>query len=148
MPAGSALTLLFAACTVIGVVVASTRPRHVLAATMGMLTIGQGIGHIALSVASEHHHDSASPLMLATHLVAIPVGALLIRAAEIGMRRAITSVRRFMVSLGIAPVPLDKPARAFAVDDRAVVRRLLVNPGIGRRGPPVHAPKLSHLVPA
>lgn len=140
--------LLFAACAVTGVVVASVRPRYGLASVMGMLAAGQGIGHIALSMSPEHHHHAASPTMPVAHLIAIPFGALIIRAAEVGMRRAITSVRRFIVALGITPVPTERPERTTSVDERAAVRLLLVSPGIGRRGPPATMDISAHLVPA
>ncbi|MGW5111949.1 hypothetical protein [Nocardia sp. NPDC004123] len=146
---GSALALLFAACTLIGVVVATLRPRYGIAGTMAMLAVGQSIGHAALSMSpGHHHHDSSSPSMLLAHLVAIPVGALVIRAAEAGMRRAITSVRRFILALGPIlrpPAPRLRPCRA---DDRAEARRLLVSPGIGRRGPPRARAPFPHLAPA
>ncbi|MFD0000616.1 hypothetical protein [Nocardia sp. NPDC127526] len=147
-PDGSSMALLVAACALIGVVVGSVRPRGGVAALMGMLTVGQAIGHVALSVSPTHHHHSVTPLMLAAHLVAIPVGAMLISAAEAGVRRAITSLRRFIVALGLAPVPPERPGRAFAADERAMARRLLVSPGIGRRGPPRNTNPLLHLTPA
>ncbi|MGV9838793.1 hypothetical protein ACWDUL_31965 [Nocardia niigatensis] len=145
---GSALAMLFAACTLIGVVVATLRPRYGLAGTMVMLAAGQSIGHAALSMPPGHHHHSSSPSMLLAHLIAIPVGALAIRAAEAGMRRAITSVRRFILALGSVPRPPARPARAHRADDRAEARRLLVSPGIGRRGPPVAAAPFIPLAPA
>ncbi|MEV6067254.1 hypothetical protein AB0L82_11930 [Nocardia sp. NPDC052001] len=147
-PAGSALALLFAACALIGVIVASVRPRYGLTSLMGMLAAGQGIGHIALSMSPGHHHHAASPSMLTAHLIAIPVGAMAIRAAEAGMRRAVTSVRRFILTLGLAPVPAERTARTTSTDERATVRLLLVSPGIARRGPPARARLLSHLAPA
>ncbi|MFD6356514.1 hypothetical protein [Nocardia tengchongensis] len=145
---GSALALLLAACTVIGVVVASLRPRYGLAGTMGMLAAGQAIGHAALSMSPGHHHHSSSPAMLIAHLVAIPVGAIVIRAAEAGMRRAVTSVRRFLLALGAVLAPRSNWMRPRVADDRAVARRLLVSPGIGRRGPPATAARYTDLVPA
>ncbi|MEU0546084.1 hypothetical protein [Nocardia sp. NPDC005978] len=148
LPAGSAVALLLAACGLIGVVVAALRPAHVLAATMGMLAVGQAVGHLALSMSPGHHQHGATPLMLAAHLVAIPVGALLIGAAEVGLRRAITSARRFMVALAGVLTPPERVAGAFRADERAVVRRLLVSPGIGRRGPPRGPIVFSHVVPA
>ncbi|WP_194852977.1 hypothetical protein [Nocardia sp. SYP-A9097] len=147
-PDGSALALLFAVCAVIGVVVASVRPRYGVASVMGMLAAGQGIGHIALSMSMGHHHHAMSPSMLVAHLVAIPFGALAIRAAEAGMRRAITSVRRFILALGITAVPAQRPARTTSVDERAAVRLLLVSPAIARRGPPERTRIPAHLVPA
>ncbi|MEU6580514.1 hypothetical protein [Nocardia sp. NPDC046763] len=145
---GSALALLFAACTLIGVVVATLRPRYGIAGTMAMLAAGQSIGHAALSMSPGHHHHGSSPSTLLAHLVAIPVGALVIRAAEAGMRRAITSVRRFILALGSILRPPAARLRPCLADDRAEARRLLVSPGIGRRGPPRADAPFSHLAPA
>ncbi|AYF75727.1 hypothetical protein D7D52_19865 [Nocardia yunnanensis] len=136
LPGGPSLTLLLAACTLVGVVVASLRPRYGAAGTMALLAAGQSIGHGALSLSPGHHHHGASPSMLPAHLVAIPVGAMVIRAAEAGLRRAVTSVRRFMQALGSVPVPAVRVARRRERDDRAEAGRLRVDPGIGRRGPP------------
>lgn len=145
-PEGSALALLLATCALIGVVVATVRPRSGVASTMAMLAVGQGIGHEALSMAPDHHHHGATLPMLVAHLVAIPVGAILIRAAEIGVHRAVTSVRRFIVGLGLVPVP-PGPAAQVSTDQSSVALRLLASSGIGRRGPPV-VRNLSLLAPA
>ncbi|WP_433665881.1 hypothetical protein ACQP06_19025 [Nocardia sp. CA-136227] len=144
---GSALPLLVGACTVIGVVVATLRPRYGLAGTMGLLAAGQALGHAALSMPPGHHHHSTPAGMLIAHLVAIPVGALVIRAAETGLRRAVTGVRRFLLALGAVLTPPTRPVHARVADDRAEARRLLVSPGIGRRGPPVAAASSIHLAP-
>ncbi|MBF6240358.1 hypothetical protein IU474_25265 [Nocardia otitidiscaviarum] len=132
---GSALALLIVACGLIGVVVASVRPRAGVLSTMGMLAVGQSVGHEALSMAPQQHQHGLSAGMVAAHLVAIPVGAFAIRAAEVGLRRAVTSVRRFIVALGPMPVA---PGRVLPVafDQRPVPARLLVSSGVGRRGPP------------
>ncbi len=115
---------------------------------MGLLAVGQTIGHLALSIAPGHHHPVAGSGMLAAHLVAIPVGATVIRAAETGMRRAITSVCRFVLAW-VAPMPAHGPARIVTTEDRIAVRRLLVSSGIGRRGPPGRAGLLlTHPAPA
>lgn len=148
LPGGSALALLFAACTLVGAVVATLRPRYGIAGTMALLAAGQSIGHAALSMSPGHHHHGSSPSMLLAHLIAIPVGALAIRAAEAGMRRAVTSVRRFILALASIPRSPAGPVRARAGDDRAEVSRLLVSPGIGRRGPPVPAAPFSSFAPA
>ncbi|MTK49205.1 hypothetical protein GL303_22360, partial [Nocardia seriolae] len=140
VPDGTALALLFAACTLIGIVVATIRPRYGLAGTMAMLAAGQSIGHAALSMSPGHHHPGSSPSMLLAHLIAIPVGALVIRAAEAGMRRAVTSVRRFILALASAPCPPAGPRRARPADDRAEAGRLLVSPGIRPPPPPPPPP--------
>ncbi|NNH69196.1 hypothetical protein HLB23_04815 [Nocardia uniformis] len=134
-PTGAALALLLATCALIGVVVATVRPRGGLLSTMAMLAVGQSIGHEALSMGPQHHQHGVGTAMLAAHLVAVPVGAVLIRAAEIGVRRAVTSVRRFLVVLGLEPLPPHRPT-PVPVHQRAVALRLLVSSGSGLRGPP------------
>ncbi|GAB2538240.1 hypothetical protein [Nocardia heshunensis] len=147
-PDTSSLTLLLAACTLIGVVVASLRPRYGLAGTMALLAVGQSVGHSTLSMTPGHHHHLASPSMLAAHLIAIPVGAFVIRAAEAGLRRAVTSVRRFILALVSTPAAPAANGRALTCDDRAEAHRLLVSPGIGRRGPPALAAPSFFFAPA
>lgn len=148
-PDGPALTLLFAACTVIGVVVASIRLRHPLLAVMGMLAVGQTAGHFALTMSPGHaQHHGLTPTMLTAHALAIPLGACVIRAAEAGLRRALTSVRRFILILFRAPRPVVQRARRVRHDERARIRHLLVSPAIARRGPPARTVSFLHLVPA
>ncbi|MBL1073760.1 hypothetical protein JK358_05080 [Nocardia sp. 2] len=144
-PEGPALALLFAACGLIGVLVASIRPRYGLVSVMGMLAAGQAIGHAALSLSPGHHHHTTSTAMLVAHAVAVPVGALLIRAAEAGMRRAVTSVRRFVLALGLEPLPAVRSARTTGTDDRATLHRVRLSAGIARRGPPFGTRPFSHL---
>ncbi|WP_280266065.1 hypothetical protein [Nocardia wallacei] len=131
----TALTLLVTACTLTGVLVSaigSGLPRLML-----MLAAGQAIGHAALSMSPEHCHPAMfSSAMLIAHLVAIPVGALLIRGAEVALGRALSSVRRAVVALAASvPAPPGSPLlpRHTGV---AAPRRLLISSGIGRRGPP------------
>ncbi|MFI6865613.1 hypothetical protein [Nocardia sp. NPDC050406] len=131
----ASLALLLATCALIGVVVATVRPRSGVLSTMVMLAVGQGVGHEALSIAPHHHRHGLTAAMVAAHLVAIPVGAMVIRAAETGLRRAVTSVRRFIVALGFTSTPPGRPLAALPAP-RNVALRLLVSSGIGRRGPP------------
>ncbi|GAB2697178.1 hypothetical protein GCM10027089_18620 [Nocardia thraciensis] len=131
----TALALLVTACTLTGVLVAAAGtglPRLML-----MLAAGQAIGHAALSMSPEHCHPAMfNSAMVTAHLVAIPVGALLVRGAEIALGRVLSSVRRAVIALaGTVPAPPWSPPvpRRSPV---AAARRLLVGSGIGRRGPP------------
>ncbi|WP_278264694.1 hypothetical protein [Nocardia sp. AG03] len=134
-PSGAAITLLLAACALIGVVAAALpRPTGALA-TMALLTVGQAVGHLALSLGHTHHHTFTAAMLLA-HALAVPVCALAIRAAEVGARRAITSVRRLIRVLTEPPATSTSPPRPPLSDERATVRRLLLRPGIGLRAPP------------
>lgn len=147
IPAGSSLTLLFAACALIGVVVTALPRGDSPASTMAVLAVGQGIGHTALTLGHTHHHSFSAAMLLA-HLVAIPAGALAIRAAEIGVRRAITSVRRLVLVLAGITEPAAPAFRLPPVEERAVLRQLLLRPGIGLRGPPPAVATRLHPVPA
>ncbi|MFI5502853.1 hypothetical protein ACIA5E_27665 [Nocardia asteroides] len=147
VPDGASLTLLFAACALVGVVVSALPRGHGAVSTMVVLAVGQGIGHTALSLGHAHHHHF-TVLMLLAHLVAIPVGALAIRGAEVGVRRAITSVRGLVTALGGPPNPSAPPTGLPRADDRAIARQLLLRPGIGLRGPPAAGGTALHPVPA
>ncbi|MGW5439715.1 hypothetical protein [Nocardia asteroides] len=147
VPDGASLTLLFAACALVGVVVSALPRGHGAASTMAVLAVGQGVGHTALSLGHAHHHHF-SVVMLLAHLVAIPAGALAIRGAEVGVRRAITSVRGLVIALGGPPNPAAPRAGMPRADERAIARQLLLRPGIGLRGPPVAGGTALHPAPA
>ncbi|MFG1768421.1 hypothetical protein ACGFIX_02505 [Nocardia salmonicida] len=147
VPAGSALTLLFAACALIGVVVTALPRGNSAMSTMVVLAVGQCVGHTALSLGHFQHHPISGAMVLA-HLVAIPVGAIAIRAAEVGVRRAITGVRQLILVLAGVASPAERPVRLPAADERAVLRQLLLRPDIGLRGPPVVGATTSDPVPA
>ncbi|WP_194825760.1 hypothetical protein [Nocardia sp. XZ_19_231] len=147
VPAGSALALLFAACALIGVVVTALPRGNSAMSTMVVLAVGQCVGHTALSLGHFQHHTISGAMVLA-HLVAIPVGALAIRAAEVGVRRAVTSVRQLVLVLAGVPSPAERPVRLPVADERAVLRQLLLRPNIGLRGPPGVGATAFHPVPA
>nr|WP_051161598.1 hypothetical protein [Nocardia transvalensis] len=139
----AAVPLLVAACTLVGVVVAALGtglPRLML-----MLGAGQVVGHAALSAAPGHCHPAVfTSAMLVAHLVAIPVGALLVRGAEIALGRILSSVRRVVVALAgtlETSRPTPRIVRAVRV---TIPRRLLLSSGTGRRGPPRGAPLFLH----
>ncbi|MFJ2665351.1 hypothetical protein ACIO14_13445 [Nocardia fluminea] len=134
-PTGSSTALLFAACALIGVVVSALPRGNSPGSTMAVLAVGQCVGHTAMSLGHVQHHPLSAAMALA-HLVAIPVGAIAIRAAEVGVRRAVTSVRQLVLVLAGVVCPPARPAPLPAADERAVLRQLLLRPDIGLRGPP------------
>ncbi|MEV6280751.1 hypothetical protein [Nocardia sp. NPDC051832] len=141
----SSVALLLGACALIGVVVNGfhrARPGRSGAGELALLLIaGQAVGHTALTLAPGHQHTSHSNnLMLLAHALAVPVGALLIRAAEIGLARAASSVRHAVRTLRTRPVASHAPsAIVTAVRPTRTARRLLLCSGIGTRGPPAYA---------
>ncbi|MGO4618274.1 hypothetical protein AB4305_33165 [Nocardia sp. 2YAB30] len=136
-PGASSTALLIATCTAVGVLVAARPNRHGVGEAMAMLAIGQTVTHIALTLSDGHQHDAGTPtVMLGAHLAAVPVGALLIRAAEHGVLRAACDMRRTVRILSDGPTA---PLRicSFAIGGpRLGPRRLLVCSGFGLRGPP------------
>ncbi|MGW5453939.1 hypothetical protein [Nocardia sp. NPDC003979] len=147
VPASSSLVLLFAACALVGVV-AGTFPRGAHAvSTMAVLAVGQYVGHTALSLGPGHSHHGVTVAMVIAHLVAIPLGALAIRGAEVGLGRAISSVCRLVIALvGVVGVP-SRPTVPVPDAERAIVRQLLRRPVISLRGPPRHGLRASHPAP-
>ncbi|MEV0246981.1 hypothetical protein AB0H76_10370 [Nocardia sp. NPDC050712] len=144
-PGDSSIALLLAACGLIGVTVGA--PRHSgtgarrsgLAELVLLLMAGQAIGHTALTLAPAHQHGShAGAVMLLAHLVAVPVGALLIRAAELGLTRAAASVRKALRALVTRPARLPAARASAAAGPVRTARRLLLSSGIGSRGPPAY----------
>ncbi|WP_040871958.1 hypothetical protein [Nocardia exalbida] len=139
-PGAAPIALLIAACAAVGVL-AGTRPqRRGPGEIMATLAVGQAVAHVASTLsAGHHHHAGTTSAMLSTHLAAVPLGALLIRAAEQGVLRAVSEVRHAVRVLAAGP---SAPVRlgSFAVG-RALPhpRRLLLGSGSGLRGPPLRA---------
>ncbi|RVW02110.1 hypothetical protein [Rhodococcus xishaensis] len=139
LPATTSLTLLLAVCTGVGVVVGGlpvlTRSRWALLAA---LAVGQGAGHLALTLASDAHVHSGAPesTMLAAHAAATVVCAGLILTAE-RLYGPVTGVLRAVLTpptVGVQPTRVLRPRRL----DRAP-RLAVLAVGLSRRGPPVCA---------
>lgn len=139
-PSEAALVLLALACAAIGygVAVAPTlaAPRVQL---LLVLAAAQSVGHLLLTLVDGHHHGSImSTNMLAAHAVAVVVGALAIRGAERGIRRAATSLRAvvpLLVALVVDDSRISPPLPVYRIPGSA---RLLDLSGRGSRGPPAH----------
>ncbi|MGF7124001.1 hypothetical protein [Rhodococcus sp. AG1013] len=139
VPSEQAVVLLLAGSAVVGAITASARTvGHPLLFLGAVLAAGQGIGHLTLTLASDHGHGlHLTPQMLAAHAAATVVGAMLIRAAERALLGVITSVLRIVVAvLSAPPVP---DVRRWTP---TVVRRLdptigwITRSAGGTRGPP------------
>ncbi|WP_415638928.1 hypothetical protein [Prescottella defluvii] len=139
VPSEQAVVLLLAASALVGAVTASARTVRRPSVFLGaVLAAGQGIGHLTLTLASDHGHGlHLTPQMLAAHAAATVVGATLIRAAERALLSVIASVMRIVVAVVSAP-----PVPDIHRWTPTVVRRL--DPTIGwtarsaggTRGPP------------
>ncbi|WP_240772191.1 hypothetical protein [Nocardia sp. CS682] len=137
-PGQSSIALLIAACTAVGVAVGARRTRHGLVEVMALLTIGQAVGHVALTMSPGHHHGAGTTaIMGVAHLLAIPVGALLIRGAEIAVTRGISAANRTARVLSTRPAVPFAVAYTVPIGPLVPARRLLFSSGFGLRGPPL-----------
>ncbi len=133
-PGSAAIMLLIAASSVTGVVAAHTRTGPL--GVMGLLALGQLLGHTALSVPAHCRTDLFTVPMLIAHLVAIVAAALLIRGAETTLLRAVSRIRRAIHRSLRAPGCRDVVTIVSAPEAIAPHRRLVLASGTGRRGPP------------
>lgn len=138
-PSDQAIVLLVAASAVVGAAVASlpTRrgPLPLLATT---LAAGQVIGHLTLTLASEHGHGlHLTAPMVAAHVAATVVGTALVGSVERSLLSVIGSVLRVVVSVLMPP-----PVPDIRTWTPTVVRRLdpttsrVARAAGGTRGPP------------
>ncbi|MEU7765839.1 hypothetical protein AB0B25_12025 [Nocardia sp. NPDC049190] len=136
-PGASSTALLIVVCAAAGVLVATRRKRAGLGAVMVMLAVGQTLTHVALTLSAGHQHGREAPaVMLGAHLAAVPVGALLIRAAEHALLWAASEMRHTARVLGHGPAAPHRIFATSAVESLPGPRRLLLGSGSGLRGPP------------
>lgn len=132
----SATALLSAGCALAGALALSLRPGHGPVPLMALLALGQTIGHTALTAAPGHHHGVIpNAPMLAAHLLAIPVGAVLIHTAERAVRWAVSRLKKVLRGRAFRGLPCPC-AVAVAESDQRAARRPLLSSGSGTRGPP------------
>ncbi|MBF6169653.1 hypothetical protein IU486_33775 [Streptomyces gardneri] len=136
-PGAAPIAMLMAACAAVGVLVAARPHRHGLGEIMATLAVGQAAVHVSFSLSSAHHHGAGTTsVMLGTHLAAVPLGALLIHAAEKAALRAASDAHRTVRILADGP---SAPVRVSSLAFGRVLpqpRRLLLSSGSGLRGPP------------
>ena len=137
-PSDAAIVLLALVCAAVGYATAVAprlgAPRVQL---LVILAAAQSIGHLLLSVVDGHHHGPMiTPQMLAAHAVAVFIGALAIRGAELGIRRAVTSLREVLPLLAALVVDESRIAPELPIYRIPGSPRLLDLSGCGNRGPP------------
>ncbi|WP_433490216.1 hypothetical protein [Nocardia grenadensis] len=133
----TATVLLSAGCALAGALAFSLRPGHGPVSLMALLALGQTIGHSALAVAPGHHHGVIpNAPMLAAHLLAIPVGAVLIHTAERAVRWAVSRLQKALREHAFRGFSLPR-ATAVAESDQPAARHPLLSSGSGTRGPPL-----------
>ena len=137
-PSDAAVVLLVLVCAAVGyaatAVPTAVAPRSQL---LVVLATAQAIGHLLLTAVDGHHHGSMlTQRMLVAHAVAVVVGALAIRGAEHGIRRAVSSLRRALPLLTALVVDDNRIAPPLPVYRIPGSTLLLDLSGRGNRGPP------------
>lgn len=139
-PGDSSVALLMLGGWAVGAMTtaAGDPPRLRILYVMATLAAGQAICHSALTVAPGHSHTDPDVAMLAAHLVAIPLGALLIHTAEQAVYSIMTSVRRVISLLRLrVPSPLSHLVVLVEWD-------LSAKPGlVGKRSPSPRGPPIT-----
>ena len=113
---------------------------------LGLLAVGQLVGHLILSVVGHRHPAAAAPpaaAMLAAHLVAVVVGALLIAASD-RLCRAISRAVRAAVRIVATPVAV-APVVCRRRADQPLRSALLLAASVSHRGPPVSLASLTDI---
>lgn len=137
-PSEAALVLLCLVCAAVGYLATTLRVSN-LARTRLMITLAaaQFVGHSLLTVVDGHHHGPViGNQMLVAHAVAVIVGAITIRGAEVGIRRAISSLRRMLPATVPLVVDESHTTPTPPVYRTSASPRLLDLSGSGNRGPP------------
>lgn len=140
VPGSTAVVLLLAAAAVTGTAVAAAPAlRDNAAGLVTTLGAAQVLGHLGLGFDSGHlHHGNAqlTPGMLAAHVVAVLVAALLVRGAGAAHRIALGALARVVPRSLPAPPVADRTVLPVLHRDR-VVLRLVAAPKLRTRAPPL-----------
>lgn len=128
-PGQSSVVLLLMAAVAVGAVAVGTRLPVIV-----VLTVGQIIGHLVLALESGHMHVP-SLTMVAAHIAAVGVAAVLILGAERGCDIALAALHR-LVPRGYSAPPVRSRVTPWVVHRPHTRRVLLPAAGLGTRGPP------------
>ncbi|WP_099042499.1 hypothetical protein [Mycobacterium neglectum] len=137
IPNGAVTSLLAVLAATAGALATTIPQTGTPRCLLGLLAASQLLGHLLLSTADHHHVGSAAPpaaAMLATHLLAIVAGAILIGVGE-RLWRALSVAVRGVVRIGyaVAARPMTVARRA----DQPLRSALMLAASVSHRGPPV-----------
>ncbi|WP_433711190.1 hypothetical protein ACQP2U_33760 [Nocardia sp. CA-084685] len=139
-PDSTTLVLLAAACAVVGALVAGLAPlRDTSIGLISVLAAGQLLGHVTMGWSSGHmHHVDAqlTPGMVAAHLVAAVLAAVVIRGAEAAYRIGCALLSR-LLPMRYHPPAIPGPASRRLTHRDRVVLRIFAAESLRTRGPPL-----------
>jgi hypothetical protein len=138
VPTGAAAAQLAVIAATVGALTGTIRGAADARALLALLAAGQLLGHLMLSAVGHSHTSASTPhaaAMLAAHVLAIAVGALLIAAGERVCRAVSRGVRAAVriVSQPVTAVPIVTAPAA----DQPLRSALLLAASVSHRGPPV-----------
>jgi hypothetical protein len=134
LPNGATAALLAVVAATAGAVAATVSPASTPRYLLGLLAVGQLLGHLLLSAADHHHHQATKPAMVAAHVIATATGAMLIAAGERlwrALSRTVCAVVRIVCTVAA------QPAAAARRADQPLRSALLLAASVSHRGPPV-----------
>jgi len=137
-PTGAAVAQLAVLAATIGALAATISRAADARVLVALLAAGQLCGHLILNAAGHHHAAAAAPpatVMLAAHVVAIGIGALLIAASD-RLCRAMSRAVRAAVRTVAAPIA-GPPVSVVGQADQPLHSTLLLSASMSHRGPPV-----------
>jgi hypothetical protein len=135
---GAAAAALGILATTIGVLAATLARAAEARVLVGLLAVGQLLGHAILGAAGHHHTLTTAPpaaAMLIAHLSAVAAGAALIAAGD-RLCRAVCRAVRAVVRIVCPPVAVMPVAPARRAD-QPLRSALLLAASVSHRGPPV-----------
>lgn len=138
LPSGSTAALLGLLSLTVGALVATMRAVADVKILVGVLAVGQLLGHVLLSAAGHSDHVTvAAPLglMISSHVVATGVGALLIAMGG-RLCAAVSRVLLAVASPTCLPVAAISAILVRSADQPLQSARLLAA-SLSHRGPPV-----------
>jgi len=136
-PTGTAVVLLAVSAATVGGLAATITRTADVRVLLGLLTAGQFVGHLMLSVAGHSHGGSTSPdpAMLVAHGSAVAAGAFLIAAGDRLCRAVSRAVQ--VAGRAIASPVGGRPMAVTAGADQPLRSALLLAASVSHRGPPV-----------
>ena len=136
-PSGGAVALLAVVCAAFGAGVGRWPRSTQTPVLLGVLAVGQLIGHLTLSAGGVMPGAHTSALMLTAHLTAVLAGAVLVTSCERFYIAMSSAIRRYRAAT--APLACVGAQRMWVRVDPPVQRVRLLAALISHRGPPVGA---------
>lgn len=141
-PSGAGAALLCVLAATVGAVAATTDRTSDVRVLLALLAGGQLVAHLILALAGHHHpvHGPVCPwpVMLAAHMVALVVAAVLIATGDRLCRVVCTAIRDAVRQIPSTGLPVPATAAVPTVGgDQPLRSALLLAASVSHRGPPV-----------